>query len=663
MCGIAGLIDLRQSTSEAELADVVDAMTTTLAHRGPDDAGIWVDPASGLALGHRRLSIVDLSPTGQQPMLSRNQRYVISYNGEVYNALELRAELEAKGHSFRGHSDTEVIVEGCVAWGVAACIKRLNGMFALAIWDREERVLSLVRDRCGIKPLYWGKFGSLFLFGSELKSLRAHPGWQAEVDRDALSGYMRHGYIAAPYSIYRGVQKLEPGHILTVNAAGIISISCYWDIRAIARRPAVRVDPQEAVEQLDTLLRDAVQRCMLSDVPLGAFLSGGIDSSTVVALMQRASTQPVRTFTIGFEDARYNEASHAKAVAAHLGTDHTELYVENRHLLETIPELATCFDEPFADPSQIPTYLLSSLTRKEVTVALSGDGGDELFGGYARYFHARRLWASFRHLPQPLLHGLGRLVDRLSVSAWEPLAATLPASLQSPRIGDKLHKLADFLNVGDSAALYLHLLSHWPRPDQIVLNAHEPHGALWDRGIVNEQPDFIDQMRLLDFLTYLPDHVLTKVDRTTMAVGLEARVPLLDHRVAEFAWSVPSEVHVRGESGKWLLRQVLDRYVPRHLIERPKWGFIPPLGDWLRGPLRQWAEALLDEHSLQEQGFLTPKPIQMRWRDHLKRAGEKTDSYSPLWNVLVFQSWLEAQRSAPVKSKSAPRRVYSPALS
>jgi asparagine synthase (glutamine-hydrolysing) len=468
---------------------------------------------------------------------------------------------------------------------------------------------------------------------------------------------MRYGYIAAPHSIYADIQKLEPGHMLTVNADGQVSIHCYWNIKMVNRAAVDTVDEETAVSQFEPLLKDAVRRCMISDVPLGAFLSGGVDSSTVVALMQSVASRAVQTFTIGFADARYNEAEHAKAVAVYLGTDHTELYVEDHDLLETIPKLSNCFDEPFGDTSQIPTYLLAALTRRHVTVALSGDGGDEVFGGYTRYFHALRVWRALGWLPRGLARFMGRAVGSLS-NFLDQGAAEIPLVPQSLRVRDRLQKVTELLSVGGSMSLYRQLVSYWPRPEACVLGGREPRGLLWDESIADEFPSLFDQMRLIDLATYLPDHCLTKVDRTTMAVGLEARVPLLDHRIVSLVWSLPASTYSDGNRSKWLLRKVLYKYVPRELIERPKWGFIPPLGDWLRGPLRDWAESLLSESRLRQECLLDPVPIRARWRDHMSG---KADWSTLLWDVLAFECWLEGQgqrSSASANRFSADAREY-----
>lgn len=620
MCGIAGFVDLARGTPPERLAAIVRRMMLTLRHRGPDDDGAWIDPGAGIAFGHRRLAILDLSPAGHQPMESRGGRYVLSYNGEVYNFPELRKELIACGVGFRGHCDTEVILEAIAAWGLDATLTRLNGMFALALWDREDRVLTLVRDRLGIKPLYWAKQGDLFLFASELKALHAHPSFRAEVNRDALTAFLRHNYIPAPHSIYRDTFKLEPGKMLTLRLGREPAISTWWNLREVAGqgvRSPNSVGEEEAVEALDRLLRDAVKQQMIADVPLGAFLSGGIDSSTVTALMQAQSERPVRTFTIGFHEEAYNEAADARKVAVHLGTEHTELYVAPKDALEVIPKLPLIYDEPFADSSQVPTFLISELTRKHVTVALSGDGGDELFAGYNRYFWAERLWRKLSLLPKSMRLLAAAMIRATPPAAWDRLFGWAPSGLRVRQAGDKLHKLAGLLALPDAEALYLGLLTHWEDPAAVVLAGSEPAGILRDRSVAQTFPDFTDRMQFLDAVTYLPDDILTKVDRASMRVGLEARVPLLDHRVVEFAWRLPREMKVRNGQGKWLLRQVLDRYVPKALTERPKMGFGVPIDAWLRGPLRDWAEALLDVHRLREEGFLDPAPIRAKWAEHL----------------------------------------------
>lgn len=613
-------------------------MTGSLFHRGPDGDGIWVDEAASIGFGHRRLAIVDLSEAGRQPMVSADGRWVVTYNGEIYNANDLRSELEGEGARFRGHSDTEVLVEACARWGVEATLPRLIGMFAFGLWDTRDRCLYLVRDRLGIKPLYWAEFGDLFLFGSELKALRAHAGWTPDVDRDSLSAYMRHNYVPGPATIYRQVQKLEPGYMLVVPAGGGCRTQPYWRLQDVAREGQANrctLDADAAVDELERVLGDAVRRRMVADVPLGAFLSGGIDSSLVVALMQANSDQPVRTFSIGFREHGYDEARYAREVAAHLGTDHTELYVEARHAMDTIPRLAEMFDEPFADSSQIPTLLVSEMTRKHVTVALSGDGGDELFAGYTRYFQAAGLLPVIGGLPGGLRRAVAAAIRSLPPAGWSALFGLVPGRWRPPQPGDKMHKLADVLS-GTEESYYRTLVSHWTEPDRLVLGGSERRGLLWDRSVETIVPDAIERMQYLDTLTYLPDDILTKVDRTSMAVSLEARVPLLDHRVAAFAWSLPPAFKVRDGGGKWLLRQLLLKHVPGRLVDRPKMGFGVPIDAWLRGPLRDWAEDLLSPDRLRDDGYFDPAQVREIWAEHL--CGGRNWQYL-IWDVLMFQLW------------------------
>ena len=637
MCGIAGVL-ISAEGARARLDRDATAMADCMAHRGPDDHGLWSDAEAGVALTHRRLSIVDLSPAGHQPMISADGRYIITYNGEVYNFQELRAELEARGVKFRGRSDTEVMLEAFAVNGIAPTVKRLIGMFTIGVWDRRERTLTLVRDRLGIKPLYWAKTDGLFLFGSELKALRAFPGWTPRIDRAAVAAYMRHNYIPAPHSIYEGVRKLEAGAILTLPWGGEPRIERFWDARAVAK--AGMADPLDAsdaelTDRLEALLGDAVKRRMVADVPVGAFLSGGIDSSTVVALMKAAKAGPVRTYTIGFEMPGYDEAEHSRAVAAHLGTEHTELTVTAREALDVIPMLPDMYDEPFADSSQIPTYLVSAMTRKHVTVALSGDGGDELFAGYNRYQLTARMWRSFALMPRPMRHALASMITAVPADRWTQMASVVPGSMRPRQAGDKLHKFAATLACNGETELYRRLITHW-EPSEVVLDAQEAKGALWDATVDTEFPGLLERMQFLDLVTYLPDDILTKVDRASMAVALEARVPLIDHRVVEFAWRLPRAAKIRGGVSKWLLRQVLYRHVPKALVERPKMGFAVPLGDWLRGPLRGWAEELLAEPRLRQAGFFDAARVRQVWSDHL--SGRRNHQYM-LWNVLMFEAW------------------------
>ncbi len=640
MCGISGFYTNGATSGDVKTGETLRSMVATMNHRGPDSSGCWMDENTGVAFGHNRLSIIDLTEQGNQPMISANRRFVIIYNGEIYNFRELRSALESAGCTFRGHTDTEVLLEGCAHWGIAATVKRLIGMFSFALWDREERILFLVRDRLGIKPLYWGRFGGLFLFGSELKALRAHPGWTPEINRDALSSYLRHNYIPAPATIYRNIFKLPPGSILTVRAGKDPQIDAYWDLAGVidAHDDAdPDVSDADAIQSLDTLLRDAVSRRMIADVPLGAFLSGGIDSSTVVALMQAQSSRPVHTYSIGFHESGFNEAHHAAEIAKHLGTEHTELYVTPREAMDVIPELPGIYDEPFADSSQIPTYLVSLLTRKYVTVALSGDGGDECFAGYTRYFLAKKLGKLNTILPGAARKILAGMIHSISPVSLDSVAALLPYSVRPTQFGHRLHKFSNILTAeGDE--FYRRLVSHWESPDSVVIDGHEKRSIAWDPEIRQLLPEFVDRMRYYDFKTYLPDDILTKVDRASMAVSLEARVPLLDHRVVEYSWRLPMHMKIRHGQGKWLLRQVLYQYVPRQLVERPKMGFGVPIDNWLRGPLRDWAEQLLDENRIKQEGFFNPAPIREKWQQHL--SGKHNWQYL-LWDILMFQAWLE----------------------
>lgn len=648
MCGVVGFWSPTGAVRTP--AAVAATMTDRLAHRGPDDCGVWTDAAAGLALGHRRLSIIDLSPAGHQPMMSACGRFVLSYNGELYNHDDLRADLAACGAApvWRGRSDTETLLAALVYWGVPAALTRVNGMFAFALWDCIDRVLWLARDRLGEKPLYYGRCGPSFLFGSELKALAAHPHWQGDLDRGALTQYLRFGCVPAPYSIWRGITKLPPAHIVTVRDGGasVAAPVPYWDPGV----PAADVpgDPDEAVEALDALIRDAVRRRMAADVPLGAFLSGGIDSSTVTALMQAQSERPVQTFSIGFADPTYDEAPFARRVAAHLGTDHTEIDVAPAEAMAVIPALPTVWDEPFADSSQIPTYLVSRLARRRVTVALSGDGGDEVFCGYTRYTRGHQIWRAAHCLPGPLRRGLAAvlaampaaMVDRLTAVVWSRRSPGVPPA-------DRLAKLAEALRDTDGDVLYHRLVSVWQTPAALVRGGGEP--ALRLHAAAAAQTDMRARMMLQDLMTYLPNDILTKVDRATMAVGLEARVPLLDHRLVAFARALSPAVLLRDGKGKWPLRRVLARHVPEALVDRPKMGFAVPIDAWLVGPLRGWAEELLDTRRLDREGVFEPAAVRRAWHEHVNGTRRH---HHRLWAVLMFQAWYATHRTEAVPTEA-----------
>ena len=615
-------------------------MAGRVTHRGPDAGGAWADESVGIAFGHRRLSIIELSEAGAQPMVSASGRSVLCYNGEVYNSEDLRPDLEAMGIRFRGHSDTEVILEAFEAWGVPATAQRLMGMFALAWWDGRTRTLWLLRDRVGKKPLYYGQFDGVVLFGSQLKALTAHPAWNGVIDRDALVGYMRFGYYSSARSVFQGVRQLQPGMAVAIRAdgasAGEPTEHVYWDPHEIAARPQATQNRHDLTDTLEHLLSDAVRRRMVADVPLGAFLSGGIDSSTVVALMQKQSSRPVKTFSIGFGEAQYNEAPYAKAMAEYLSTDHNELYVAPEAALELVPRLAEWFDEPFADASQIPTLLVAELARRYVTVSLSGDGGDELFHGYPWYRFGASLGRVATALPLSARRGIAALLTTPSPAAWDSFARSVPNTLRPERLGDRAHKLAAWMALPNRDLLFREIRSLWSEPEVLVLGATEPADPIWTGAASNTVPDFMDRMPFIDLLTYLPDDILTKVDRASMAVSLEARCPILDHRVVEFALTLPREHKMKGTRTKIILKDVLARHVPRDLFERPKQGFESPIAVWLRGPLREWAENLLDPAAMRADGLLDPVPIRRKWAEHL--SGRR-DWPRALWNVLMFQEW------------------------
>jgi asparagine synthase (glutamine-hydrolysing) len=639
-------------------------MARTLVHRGPDGEDVWVDANRGVGLGHRRLSIIDLSPAGRQPMQSASGRYWITYNGEIYNAGEMSADLQKEGHAFRGHSDTEVLLEAIDSWGLFPALERSAGMFAFALWDAEERVLHLVRDRLGIKPLYYGWAGKVFLFGSELKALRAHPAWEGRINRGALSLQMRHSYVPSPWSIYEGFYKLMPGCVLSVPLGVDASVgfsplpepqsepaslrpTSFWDAGEVFLRGASQPfqgSEDEAQEEIEAVLKTAVRQRMISDVPLGAFLSGGIDSSVVVALMQTQSSVPIRTFSIGFEHGFFDESRYAADLAERLGTDHTLLVCTPEQVLDVVPEIPRFYDEPFSDSSQIPTTILSRLTRASVTVALSGDGGDEVFAGYRRYVLAPYLWRRASKVPYRLRAGLGRLIQAVPTRTWDRvyggMDSLLPNKFRGGMPGMAAEKLGGTIGARDPDAVYQFLTSSWKKPEDLVLRATEPSTAMSDPGRRLNHDDFLLRMRHGDLVGYLPDDILVKVDRASMAASLETRVPLLDHRVVELVSTLPPEFLLKGDQTKRPLRRYLAGFMTPEWIDRPKHGFGIPMADMLRGPLRDWAEAQLDPGRLRNEGYLNAKLVRERWAEHLSG---RSDWHARLWDVLMFQAWLESQ--------------------
>lgn len=648
MCGIAGFWALGSTAPPEERAAQGLTMAATLRNRGPDDEGSWQDAVAGVVLVHRRLSILDLSPAGHQPMSSACGRYQMVFNGEVYNHRMLRAELTAAGAAplWRGHSDTETLLAAFRFWGIESSLRRFNGMFALALWDRQARQLTFARDRFGEKPLYFGLQSGTLLFGSELKALRAHPAFAAPVDRDALALFLQHSFVPAPHSIYQGIAKLEQGAWLTVGEADLHRRSLpspkrYWDALAVAESAALRpatASVEALIDELDTTLATAVGLRLESDVPLGAFLSGGVDSSLVVALMQRHATRRVQTFSIGFGEAEYNEAEHARAVAAHLGTAHVDVYVSPQDALDVVPKLPALYDEPFADASQIPTYLVSALARQHVTVALSGDGGDELFNGYDRYPLVATAWARLRRLPLPVRRLGVSVLSALSPAQWSRLKPLLikimPARMRHQSLGDKVYKLIEILDAEDRADCHLRHISHWGA--RAVPGARPGLTAYSHRDVHPKIDDFESFMMALETAVYLPDNVLTKTDRATMAVSLEGRAPLLDPNVYQLAWQIPAALKRRDGRNKWILREVLDRYVPRALVDRPKMGFAVPIDHWLRGPLRDWAEDLLDPLRMRDDGLLDVDFVRNGWQSYLR--GDRA-SHNAVWDVLMWQAW------------------------
>lgn len=638
MCGIVGLWDISCGTNAEQLQTIVSSMRDTLIHRGPDGAGNWVDADAGVALAHRRLAIVDLSDHGQQPMISASGRYIITYNGEIYNYQAIRQELDQlQATTWRGHSDTEVMLAAFEAWGIEQALAKFVGMFAIALWDRQQRFLYLIRDRMGEKPLYYGWINNTLLFASELKAFKQYPAWQQNIDANAVNLLLQYNCVPAPYTIYQNFYKLEPGHMLLIKQDKQVIDKAYWQLKTIIPdKSAYYPDPVAAIDELEQKLKQAIALQMLADVPVGAFLSGGIDSSTVVALMQAQSSVPVQTFTIGFDDVAYNEAEQAKAIARHLGTKHTELYLSPEQTRAIIPDLAHFYDEPFADSSQLPTYVIAKLTREHVTVSLSGDGGDELFAGYNRYNWVNSIWQRISWLPKPLRVALVKFILMLPPRRWDKIFAVLnpllPTFARQRNPGDKLHKLSKLLNARTPYEIYQNLIVHWDNVNGKQILADLDHDL--------PTRSFTESMMYMDSMRYLPDDILVKVDRAAMAVSLETRVPMLDHRVVEFAWSLPLDLKIRDQQNKWILRQVLNRYVPAELYTRPKMGFGVPIDQWLRGPLKEWAQDMLSASMLKKHNLLNAQAIDQKWQEHL--SGTRNWQYH-LWDVLMFQSWYERQ--------------------
>lgn len=642
MCGITGYFG-GSSFERVEVQSQLARMAAALVHRGPDSEGYWFDHDAHIALAHRRLAILDLTPQGDQPMASGSSRYVIVFNGEIYNHLDLRVELEVGAHSYtwRGHSDTETLLAAIECWGLEKTLEKCVGMFAFALWDRTEQALYLARDRFGEKPLYYGWQNGTLLFGSELKALVQHIDFSKQINRDALALFLKYNYIPAPYSIWQGIHKLPAGTFIKISKTNVGTPQVYWSLKEVAERGVdaqLNISDQDAIHQLDTILRTAVKDQMLADVPLGALLSGGIDSSTIVALMQAQSDRPVKTFSIGFDNQKDDESQYAEAIARHLGTDHTTLVMYPKDMLDMIAKIPQMYDEPFADSSLVPTSIVMKLARQHVTVALSGDAGDELFGGYNRYFLAPQIWNFLKWIPPVLRDKVANIFLCLKPEQWDILTYPLAKIMNQSHVGDKLYKLGQRLQgVRNFDDIYLALVTEWGNADAIVLGAEQGTEAFLtqkEHWPVLNHP--VEKMMALDAITYMPDDILVKVDRAAMAASLETRAPFLDHRVAEFAWRIPLHQKIRGGQGKWLLRQVLYQYVPAELIDRPKMGFGIPLDDWLRGPLRSWAEALLTTEMLNRDGLFNVAEIQNAWQQHLQ--GKRQYGYR-LWSILMFQSW------------------------
>ena len=638
MCGVTGFWD----SQDYNQAEIVKHMADKITSRGPDDFGVWVAKDKGLAFAHRRLSIVDLSPAGHQPMVSSCGRFVLIYNGEIYNHLDIRELLfKEEGISeWVGRSDTETLLMAISKWGLHNTLIKLNGMYAFALWDDHTKELYLARDRVGEKPMYYGAIDNTFLFGSQLKALTAHPSWNGNIDRNALSLFMKYGYVPAPHSIYENILKLPPAHYVVIsdNASQIGTPICYWDVNDALQDSitAEHLGSESIADNLEQLLLDSVKRRMVADVPIGAFLSGGIDSTMIVALMQSAANEPIKTFSIGFNEENYDEAKYAKQIAEHLGTDHTELYIGPQDLLAMVPRLSAIYDEPFADPSQIPTFIVSELAKNHVTVSLSGDGGDELFFGYTRYIQAQSWWGKLRLVPWPIRHLIASIIMAMA-NIFTRVLSLLPSKLIPKHIGDRIPKFARVIDSRNWITFYDRIISQGNHPDPLVLEATSPDFFIerYKHGLARLSN--LKKMMYLDLMMYLPDAILTKLDRASMAVSLEARVPFLDHRFIEFVWNIPFGYKYKKGKGKWILRKVLNRHVPMELIDRPKMGFGVPVEDWLRGPLRDWAENLLEDRKIRDQGYFDAVLVRKMWDEH--KSGKRR-WHAQIWRILVFQMWL-----------------------
>jgi len=643
MCGFVGFIDLNKSTGTERLNDIVDSMTNRIVWRGPDSKGIWSNAENGIAIGHRRLSVIDLSISGHQPMLSNCGRFVLAYNGEVYNFIEIRNILKKQGIRFKGNSDTEVVLEACVNWGVQKALKKFNGMFSFALWDIKSEKLTLARDRLGIKPLYWGKCGTTLFFGSQPSCFEQHPNWIGEIDRRSVASFLRHNYIPSPFSIYSKIQKLRPGYVLEIHNGEVRKNEAYWDVDIFSKKSecTAEISDNEALGRFGDLLSESIERQMVADVPLGAFLSGGIDSSLVVALMQQLSRNKIKTFSIGFKNENFDESGFAHKVAEHLKTEHHEFILEPKIAFECLDKMTQWYDEPFADSSQIPTYFVSKLAREEVTVVLSGDGGDELFAGYNRYLWASKIWNKIRYIPLPARYFSGKVIKSLTQEKWDSLGHIAPFIFETNQLGNKAHKVADILSANSLDEVYLNLISQLKEPSLVALDGTEHFSQIQYFGRRVQNSTLMTRLQYLDLKTYLPDDILTKVDRSTMATSLEARVPLLDHKLVEFAFSLPEHLRIKNGQSKWLMRQLLSNHLPQELINRPKMGFGIPLGDWLRADFRDWAEDLLEKRKLDEGGYFSTVKVRQIWSEHLKKTG---DYHYQLWPILMFQHWMQRQK-------------------